>query len=199
MTPAGYQEAETVNQPLMAAQQINEAPEGLVELEKHTTPPHFLLLSSHLYCNFENSEVLSGQDQLLTSIESFTRAGVLSQLLMQVLGELRNENEAPLFHCKSTFSLIGRIEWIRHVRGRRIWNTEAVQINVQCAGNITTHQHKAAGIEWGGRKQLNNPDKESSYPHLNHNDALFLRRKFDASFTDNSQQYRSPNKDNPQR
>lgn len=34
MTPAGYQEAETVNQPLMAAQQINEAPEGLVELGK---------------------------------------------------------------------------------------------------------------------------------------------------------------------
>lgn len=26
MAPAGYQEAETVNQPLMAAQQMNEAP-----------------------------------------------------------------------------------------------------------------------------------------------------------------------------
>lgn len=58
-----------------------------------------------------------------------------------------NENEAPLFHCKSTFSLIGRAEWIRHVRGTRLWNTEAVQINAQCAGNgIITHPHKAAGI-----------------------------------------------------
>lgn len=60
-----------------------------------------------------------------------------------------NENEAQLFHCKSTFSLIGRIGWIRHVRGRRIWNTEGVQINVHCAGktnSIITLQHKAAGI-----------------------------------------------------
>lgn len=110
-----------------------------------------------------------------------------------------NENKAPLFHCKSTFSLIGRTEWIRHVRGRRIWNTEAMEINVQCVNSIITHQHKAAGTEWGGRKQLNHPDKESSYPHLNHNDALCLRRKFDANFIDNSQQYRSPDKANPLR
>lgn len=74
-----------------------------------------------------------------------------------------------------------------------------MQISVQCVNSVITHQHEAAGIEWGGRKQLKRPDQESSYPHLNHNDALFLRRKFDAHFIDNSQQYRSPDKASPLR